>query len=619
MSSSGISVAAEISLADFQLGQLMANKKSSPDQATAASSWDLEAFEQQVQGDSNWSQGSSSRKKKKKANRLQDIAITNLDTPPSSPQVTKTNETSSTWPFESSPCRMFGGKNTRAASTDDGDSKNEQLFDAKFADRSVNKRMVSDPEEEDEETSIEDEFTSEDLILGESDDDSDSSVGTGGAKEDLHRTGLVRNDRAESPSQRKNANDEKSNARPASRGKSASPQRTGSERKTRLSRTKRDTATVSSASKPVPKMEKKASPPKKQDKPKAGSGLEKQIKTDRSNRRKPDKPRSHSTSEDLMSVSHHGGTSGGSRVRRGLNRAKSSDGMEGFSGGSSENTWSRKGGKRDDLSSASLHTSASLGRSSRSSSVRRDGNSARPSVAMDRRSKFARAMSTSNVKRPEEYAHSETKNENKISQSISERRKTSKPSSSSASVPSRDVDEQLAASVEAKGETTKISQFLSDKRKTSKNSSSASVVSRESTASVSRAAKADNEDTTTGEDGEQPRSSSKTRPTMRRKRSQRFGRSGSSRSISSSKQTEGDGKSGNALSSSTNDGGKSSRRSSRERRDLMVLLREKKSIQPVDLMDKENRKMLHFLMYEHKMGISQDELQQRIRKEKESS
>jgi hypothetical protein len=48
------------------------------------------------------------------------------------------------------------------------------------------------------------------------------------------------------------------------------------------------------------------------------------------------------------------------------------------------------------------------------------------------------------------------------------------------------------------------------------------------------------------------------------------------------------------------------------RRDLLVLLREQKTVQQSDLMDRENRRLLHFLMYEHKMGISLQELHKSI-------
>ena len=50
-----------------------------------------------------------------------------------------------------------------------------------------------------------------------------------------------------------------------------------------------------------------------------------------------------------------------------------------------------------------------------------------------------------------------------------------------------------------------------------------------------------------------------------------------------------------------------------ERRDLLVLLREQQTVTGKDLLDRENRRLLHFLMYEHKIGISMPELQHHIR------
>ncbi|KAL7566213.1 hypothetical protein ACA910_011283 [Epithemia clementina (nom. ined.)] len=638
----------------------MANKKSSPE---ISSPWDLEAFEQQVQGDSNWSQSSA----KKKPNRVQDLAFS-LDTPPPSPRPTE-KETSNTWPFESSPCRMFGAKNTRAL--DDADSKNENIFDTSFADRPVTKKVdVVTDTDEDEETSIEDEFESEDLLVDESDDESDSSCGDcdsvlkendpsdNSALQQRQRTSVpIKDDKSRSPRVRTSSNvvaSAKSSSSPqhvrnVARGKSASPGRAGSEKKNRLPKTRKDVANNAQNNidnKAAQKVEKRQIQPRKIEKSKpATAGAEKSIRTDRTARKKADKPRNQSTNDEgVLPSSNHGST----RVRRGLSRAKSSDGMEGFNmGASSEHTWSRKenGKARDELSTGSYHTSASLGRHTRSQSVRRDGSTTRgggtpkPSV-VDRRSKFARAMSTSNVKRPEEYAHYEAKAENKISQFISERRKASKPSSSvsvGASVASRESDDGTGTEGE-----TKISQFIAEKRKTSKPLSTTSVASRESTTGKGQAKTNTNNNTETTtvpetdesvaassvDDSEQQQqqqqksSSAKARPAMRRKRSARLGRSGSaSNPPQPTKQSDSDAKSissNTAMSSSSNQG-RSSRRSSREKRDLMMLLRERKSIHPVDVMDKENRKLLHFLMYEHKMGISQQELQQRIRQDKESS
>ncbi|GKY94364.1 hypothetical protein MPSEU_000402300 [Mayamaea pseudoterrestris] len=54
------------------------------------------------------------------------------------------------------------------------------------------------------------------------------------------------------------------------------------------------------------------------------------------------------------------------------------------------------------------------------------------------------------------------------------------------------------------------------------------------------------------------------------------------------------------------------------RRDLLVLVREKKKVTKADLLDKENRRLLHFLMYEHKMGIPHAILLQQCQSEQAS-
>ena len=597
----------------------MVNKKVSPQKT---SPWDLEAFEQQVNGDRNWNLRSTHTK----VTRVQDLVLGSLDTPPPSPVI----NTSNTWPFESSPCRMFGGTTTRVS--DDGDGKNEQLFDTKFAERSVVKRCVSDTEE-DEESSVE--FESEDMLLDDTDDDSSE----GDENEVLQEIGPVENtssvqrrwtsvpvkdDRAESPTGKKNGvgtaassmaalskSASLQHTRSLSRSRSASPQRPGNDRekKNRFPRTKSNSGAQSRTN--TKGADKKASPSKKNDKPKVAVGSEKTNKSEKSTRRKNDKPRSHSTPDDSVPTTSN---AGGSRVRRGVSRAKSSDGMEGL-GGATEHTWSRKGGKRsDDLSTTSFHTSTSHSRRTRSSSARRESRTPKHSVG-DRRSKFSRAMSTTNVKRPEEYAHTEAKEDNRLSQMIGDKRKTPKSSSSSMSVSSRDEDLSI---MDAKCDS-KISQ---DRRKTARASASESVVSRESNNAKSQTTAT--EETTAASvvtDDTEQRSTSKQRPAMRRKRSVRLGRSGSARSESSSRQvkpSDSDTKA-TTVSNSSNHGRSSFSKRTRERRDLMVLLRERRTIQSADLMDKENRKLLHYIMYEHKMGISQQELHDRIRQEKGSS
>jgi hypothetical protein len=54
----------------------------------------------------------------------------------------------------------------------------------------------------------------------------------------------------------------------------------------------------------------------------------------------------------------------------------------------------------------------------------------------------------------------------------------------------------------------------------------------------------------------------------------------------------------------------------KERRDLLLLLREKKVVQLSDFSDsKDNRRVLHFLLYQHKLGVDLEELQMKVEKD----
>lgn len=59
----------------------------------------------------------------------------------------------------------------------------------------------------------------------------------------------------------------------------------------------------------------------------------------------------------------------------------------------------------------------------------------------------------------------------------------------------------------------------------------------------------------------------------------------------------------------------SSRRPTKQRRDLLVLLREKKTVQLNDFCEcKDNRRVLHFLLYQHKLGVDLEDLQAQVDK-----
>lgn len=56
--------------------------------------------------------------------------------------------------------------------------------------------------------------------------------------------------------------------------------------------------------------------------------------------------------------------------------------------------------------------------------------------------------------------------------------------------------------------------------------------------------------------------------------------------------------------------------SKEQRRDLLLLLREKKAVQLSDFVDcKDNRRVLHFLLYQHKLGVDLEGLQLKVDKD----
>jgi hypothetical protein len=49
---------------------------------------------------------------------------------------------------------------------------------------------------------------------------------------------------------------------------------------------------------------------------------------------------------------------------------------------------------------------------------------------------------------------------------------------------------------------------------------------------------------------------------------------------------------------------------------LLILLRDRKKVVESDVMDQDNRRLLHYLMLEHKMGVKQREIYELMRNEK---
>jgi hypothetical protein len=85
--------------------------------------WNADAFAKRINDDETWKETETI----KNDTRVQDISV-GLTSSHGKPS--KGNEES--WPYEKSPCRLFGGKNTKKG----GEDVNKELFDADFVDQS---------------------------------------------------------------------------------------------------------------------------------------------------------------------------------------------------------------------------------------------------------------------------------------------------------------------------------------------------------------------------------------------------------------------------------------------------------------------------------------------------
>ena len=703
----------------------MANKKASSPEKT--SSWDPATFDEQFQNSSQFDQSSSwiSPSKTKKATRVQDLAF-NLD---SSAHSVEPNEGShsDTWPFESSPCRMFGGKNTRAtkpssnttrqSDNDEGDLTNEELFKSDFADNPT-QFVVSDDEQQQELTKMKSQSapsskrnypksaaerygrrsTSQENNQDEEDDDEETSIEDNEATDDDDE-GVSEYDTDSFAGDSKSGDDSIAVAQTITSTVAAT---TGRQRSVPIEPNEKPEATTSSKS---PRRISKSKSERKMSK--SGSSLSGGSSHDKSRKLRPKRVSSRKQSNSLGASSFHGGpTLEKQRSRRVINRAKSSDGMEGMASVSH----ARKGRKRnDDLSTSAHTTSGSFGKASGSSN--RSVSARRPARAggLDKRGQLTRAMSTTNVRRPEEYGGMPTGGDYTASQEASTRvtehnqrrmsRTASDRSMNSRERERKNRDREAALAAEdasgAESEAAKQPRPRLRRRtstqKLGRNGSSRSLIDEDirmsrsgSTRSLmNNAGKAPERrmsrsgskrgNISSGEkrmsrgssnrslisaDAEFPSRQEERRLT--RKESKRaMGRSGSNRSLVSPEKTD---RRVGRSTSSPNKSKKSqsteqiqqtqqqqqnlvdetasesesvavahppsptkgrskrkSRSSGEPKRDILLLLREGKQIQAADLMEKENRRLLHFLMYEHKMGISQKELGRRIRDERDSS
>jgi len=248
-----------------------------------------------------------------------------------------------------------------------------------------------------------------------------------------------------------------------------------------------------------------------------------------------------------------------SRVRRsGPNRHKSYDNVE-----------LRGGGGRDDLGAATLHGGNSVSRirggtkSSRNLSLDQHlsgGSCHGPSTNSSKRPQMKRAMSNDNVTPPEEYARGVMQEPKPVVRRGGRRRPTKQPE---------------PAVVEEEEEEEEVEE--EDNVSSSSDESGSSFGEEED----------DDDDDSDGEDSFEnasPQKSPHKRGTV-------------DRASSSSKQPQQQ---------------QQPETTTPKRAGLLQLMRDEQTIVLSDLQDKKNRRVLHFLLYQHKLGIDMAQLQQDI-------
>ena len=488
-----------------------------------AASWDTDTFNEKVKTskDGKWKGNET-----KKATRVQDISMSLASGHEPVPE--SKNES---WPFESSPCRMFGGKNTKG----DNDAVNKELFKTEFGGEIKKESKTDSDESEDEQEAEEEDSDVSDSSDDDGDDDDDAnSFGEESEREGMEEDKIPEESEDEPPPKQSILKTEKTFKRgPKSKDKSSY--------KSQSSRSLESTGNLSQesrSSKDRPmirrSLRRSDSDRRLNKKPAShdplGGSCHPNIET--KNNRRPTKK----TSTSLSAATHHGGEPTKSRSRH-LSRVKSSDGLEGM----------RPPPKRGD----GLGTSVSFndGEQGRLRSSKKSDRKTTKSGA--RRGGLTRAMSTKNVKPPEQNSfrpsgkESEAQREKTVAPVVTPQEQPSKKSSSRPGLERKSSQRSM--------------RIKSDKSSSRSKSSSQSRRSDESDSD--------------GSAGADPEGKRRVKPT----------RSSSARATPEE-----------------------------PRRDLLVLLREQKTVQPSDLMDKENRRLLHFLAYEHKMGISLKELRRSV-------
>jgi len=499
-----------------------------------ASSWDTEAFDAKVKTskDAKWK-----GKETKKASRVQDISMC-LE---SGHEPVKKGEES--WPFESSPCKLFGGKNTKKSGDD---AINKELFKTEF-DIKKESKTDSEESEEDNESEISDSDNDDD-----DDDDDGNSFGEESEDFEMDCANYLKGTIAEETEEPKAPSPLKSEKAPKRTSKSKerlSLSRATSNRS--LESTGNRSQDRSSVRRSLRRSDSdRKLTTKKSSRDDLGGSCHPNIET-KNNRRGVTAKKS---SQSLSAATTHGDKPSRTRTRT-IQRARSNDGMETMRSSSHGGLGSSKTSHGDE---GRLRSSRKLTKSSSKSGSRRGG--------------LTRAMSTKNVKPPEQYSSSRSSSKDAEEKGEQIPKKSSRPGLERKT-------SQRGMDGEEKGEQTPKKSLRPGLERKS---------SQRSMRKVSEKPSRTNSKSSSRQKGDESESEVEAAdPEIKRK--QKSTKRGSASGDKTAHVSE-----------------------APPRRDLLVLLREQKTVQPADLMDKENRRLLHFLAFEHKMGISFKELRRSV-------
>lgn len=510
--------------------------------------------------------------KPKPPRRLQDISCT-IESDKEVPEMV-----SESWPYESSPCALYGGKNTKKGKEH---SINKDLFDSDF----VNHKHGIEFEEGDislvaeEKEELASYIPKKQRPSKANAKPSQTKVQTRGQtdSEEIPGHSLNRSSRPshpetfDTPDTQPTSDDSSDSDLPRhSQLRSRKCERKGSMRQGGKKSKSKENEAISTVT------------PSVTDGSKTSGTAEAKVRRPRRGERTND-------GDALSSGTYHGpetvsGPVSYSRAcpsRKAPPRTKSSDGMDRFDKAPGE-----------ELGAASLHGSCSV---SRIRGSRKAGGERKPKS--DRRGQLTRAMSTTNVKRPEEYGP--RGNLDSSLHDVERRKATGR--------------QRMKMHRSASQQSLNSSQSSINASQSSLNSSQSSLESsvlndsQATFASFTGPTKTET-DRFLGPTSDDENSDDDIKVEEQLDEQQKFANESSPRQrIRRSK--------------STGTAGPAQRRRERNtepRRDLLVLLREQQKVQQSDLMDKENRRLLHFLVYEHKMGVSIKELARSVRQDQQA-